>query len=531
MSGDGAFVDGRVFTGTHYAEAFLVESGRFVAVGTNDEIRRLQPVGCPLRRLAGALVIPGLVDPHLHLASIVRGRHGVPLQGARDLDAVVARIEAWGERHPKGPIVGRGWDEQRLPGHRAPTRQELDRAEGRRPVILYRVCGHAAAVNSVALEAVGALEKILELHGGRFATGDDGRPNGLLYERALDLLQPLLDRMPGVTPAEVRGILGEAASYGLTTVASVNASPDELTAAVAIAPLRDVPTRLRLYLRADRWKPSDGLPDIRPRGEARSLVRGLKAITDGSFGARTAWLEEPYADAPTSLGLPVWADADLVRLAVEVAAQGFSLALHAIGDRALSRALRVFEQTPNLVHPRIEHASLVPRSLVPRLRAFRGSVVIQPSFAVTDDWIPERLGSDRAQGAYAWRTLLAAGVNLAGSSDAPFDELDPWIGLGAAVEGAPWRRTFDAEAAERLSPEEAVSAYTIGGARALGEDGPHGISPGAPADFVVVRAPDLSTAVARRGRDGLETWREGIRVAVGPFPDPSAREGAKPRGV
>jgi predicted amidohydrolase YtcJ len=519
MNGAGAFVDGRVFTGTGYAEAFLVEDGRFVAVGTNDEVERVRPVGCPIHRLGNTVVIPGLVDAHLHLAAIVRGREGVPLEGARGLDDLVARVQSWGEQHPQGPIVGRGWDESGFRDRRGPTKRELDRAGGERPVILYRVCGHAAAVNSAVLASLDALERAPEVAGGRFGVGDDGRPDGRIFERALDRLQPFLDRAPGLRASQLRGILEEAASAGLTTVASLNATHDELAAVAELAPGPPLPARLRLYLRADEWRPGSPLPELRTPGEGRSVIRGLKAITDGSFGARTAWLEAPYADDPTTTGIPVWSDAELLQLADAAADAEIPLAIHAIGDRALARALTVFEATPGAPSPRLEHASLVPRSLLARLQAFRGTVVVQPNFAVTDAWIPERLGADRAQGAYAWRTLLDAGVKLAGSSDAPFDELDPWVGLGAAVDGPPWRRgPRTGERSERLTPEEAVEAYTIGGARALNEPGLHGISVGGAADFVVVRAPDLATAIRRRGRDGLETWRGGGRVGVRPAP-------------
>ncbi|MCI4350694.1 MAG: amidohydrolase [Thermoplasmata archaeon] len=526
MSGDGAFVDGRVFTGSGYAEAFLVESGRFVAVGTNEEVRRRRPVGCPVHALGGHLVIPGLVDPHLHLTAIVRGGRGVPLRGARDLDELSARVASWGERHPVGPIVGRGWDESEFPGREAPTRREIDRVERDRPVILYRACGHAAAVNSAALEAINVHETPSDLAGGRFGAGSDGRPNGLLYERALDRLQPIVDQMPRVTPAELRVVLEEAATTGLTTVATVNSSPEEVAVLAELVTTRPLSTRIRVYPQADLWRAGTPLPELRVREEERSLVRGLKAITDGSFGARTAWLDSPYVDAPGECGVPVWSDTDLRQLGADAAAQQIPLALHAIGDRALRRALDLFEANPAIPSPRLEHASLVPPSLLEKLGAFSGWAVVQPNFAITDGWVPDRLGSERARGAYAWRTLIDAGVNLAGSSDAPFDVFDPWVGLRAAVDGAPWRRTAPGFAPERLTPEEAVAAYTVGAARALDETGPWGISEGAPADFVRVGAPDLDIAVRPREHVALETWRDGVRVAARP-----PREGAKAGGV
>jgi predicted amidohydrolase YtcJ len=513
MSADGAFLDGRVFTGERYAEAFLVEDGRIVAIGTSAAVRRERPVGSRVHRLGGRLVIPGLIDPHLHLAAIVRMRRGVPLAGVGGFDELVSRLERWAGEHPAEPVIGRGWDERQFVEGRAPTRGDLDRAHTAQPVVLYRVCGHAAAVNSVVLEQLGAGRTAPPVLGGRFGLGPDGRPNGLLYDGALDRLPVLVDPAPRLSAEDLRMVLHEAAMVGLTTVGSVNSPPEELTAVAKLATGPNLPVRVRLYPPAESWRPGDPLPNVRPRGEPRSIVRGLKAITDGSFGARTAWLDAPYADDPTTSGLPVWSVEKLRELGRAAAEEGIPLALHAIGDRALATVLGVFEDASAIPSPRIEHASLVPPALAGRLASFRGTVVVQPHFAETDGWIPERLGVERARWAYPWRSLLTAGARLAGSSDAPFDAFDPWDGLQAAVEGAPWRRSKQRKDPERLSPEEAVAAYTIGGARALGEPGPSGLSVGAPADFVVVRAKDLESAVTGRARDGLTTFIAGAPVA------------------
>ena len=513
MTAGGAFVDGRVFTGRGYVEAFLVEEGRIAVVGSTTSVQRERPVGCPVHRLHGQLVIPGLIDPHLHLAEIVRAQRGVSLGQVRSIDALVARVERWAESHRSGPILGRGWDESRFAERRAPTRRDLDRAEGERPVVLYRVCGHAAAVNSAALEIVGATRTSPSVPGGRFGVGDDGTPDGLLYERALERVEPIVNSAPPPTASDLRSVTEEAASAGLTMVASVNSPPEEVAAVGALGEGPALPLRLRLYPPADRWHAGDSLPDLRLPGESRSIVRGLKVITDGSFGARTAWIDEPYADATGTSGMPVWPEQRLRELARAAADQQISLALHAIGDRALATVLRALDGAPRIPAPRIEHASLVPPSLLGPLTSFRGSVVAQPHFAATDRWIPERLGVDRARWAYAWRTLLSAGVQLAGSSDAPFDVFDPWQGMKAAVDGAPWRRRRAQPDPEGLSPEQAVAMYTLGGARALAEPGPHGLAVGGRADFVVVRAPDLASAVHRRGRDGLTTWCGGVPVA------------------
>ncbi len=161
------WLGGRIFTGSRYAEALLIEDGRVVVAGSEEEVRRSSPTGVETHQLAGHLVIPGLVDSHLHLSELVRQREGVALDGARSIVEAGERIAAWTVQNPHGPIFGRGWNQDELVDGRWPDRQDLDRFAPDRPAVLYRICGHVAWTNSPALALMGIEPETPDPPGGR----------------------------------------------------------------------------------------------------------------------------------------------------------------------------------------------------------------------------------------------------------------------------------------------------------------------------------------------------------------------------
>ncbi|HZY69462.1 MAG TPA: amidohydrolase [Thermoplasmata archaeon] len=525
MTGDVAVLDAVVFSGRRYGEALLVEQGRVVVVGSRSEVLRAAPTGAERLRVGGRLVIPGLVDPHLHLSAIIQGRSAVDLTGARNVVEIAERASVWASTHPRGPVVGQGWDDAAFDPPELPTREALDRSVTDRPMILFRVCGHAAAVNSATLERLGMSDRPPYLAGGRVGVDAAGRPNGLLYERAVDLLRPILAERPVVRPEEVARLACELAAMGITRAASLSASMEEAAAIDRAAESGPLACGFQVYLRADEWHGNGGALARRGAEGERPLVAGVKAFADGSFGARTAWLEEPYADVPEDRGMSIGTEAELTELVRSTSQQRTPVAIHAIGDRALRAALGAFAEVPDAPTPRIEHASLASPSLWRSMQAFPGTYVVQPTFAWTDGWIPERLGRSRSRWAYAWRTMRALGLRLAGSSDAPFDDPDPWRGMAAAVRGPPWRLGDPEPCSERSTEEEALRLYTEGGHTAMGVDGGEPWPGADDGSFVVLDAPDLALAV-RAGRGSVAAaWRKGRPAwsRDGRSPSPTAR--------
>jgi predicted amidohydrolase YtcJ len=510
MEGTALFRGGRIFTGHRWVSAIAVEAGRVVAAGTDAEVRRASH-NAERVDLAGRVVIPGLIDAHLHLTGLALERVGVNLAGTRHEGEITERCTAWAADHPDGPVIGRGWDQERMEGRAYPRRATLDQAFPDREVVLWRVCGHAAFVNSRALDTLGIVASTDDPAGGRIVHDEQGNPTGVLIDAAMDGLGSIRHRAMLAHPEATDRVLLDASACGLTTVASMSAAPAEVRAAAERALRAPPPVRLRYYV--DLAARSE--VERHPREWAEGLVRvsGVKAITDGSFGAHTAWLSEPYDDRPGEVGLPIGSSdalADEIGVAGEL---GLQVALHAIGDRAIYRALRLLQLGYAGPTPRIEHASLLPPNLYPFLDRVRPHLVVQPRFVVSDFWLPERLGAVRARFAYSFRSLLERGYRLAGSSDAPVEAFDPWTGIAAAVyRGEPHAGRWESAASERLPPESAVKLYTVGAGEALEEPGLGTLETGAPADLVVLRVPSLEEAVDAGQAAVAETWLGGTRV-------------------
>jgi hypothetical protein len=500
----------------------LIDGGSVVAVGSEVEVRRSAPVGAEVVPLEGRVVIPGLIDTHLHLESLTRLRLSLDLTGVRDLDDLLARVREWASTHPEGTVYGRGLDVERSLRGRWPTRVDLDRAVRDRPVVLRHVSGHAAIGNGAALSAASVESRSPAEDHGRVGRDVDGRPNGILYEDAMDWWAPLLSA-PSSEDEMVR-TLECLASLGLTTVTSMAVSGGELTVLRSLAADGRLPVRVRAYvplLRLGELRRADLAP-VGPSG--RFTVVGSKGFTDGAFGTRTAWLSEPYADAPEGSGLSVESDETLSSALEASASLGLAPALHAIGDRAVVRAARLL--APYVGRPgapaRIEHVGLTPPAVLSLLDQVRPALVVQPGFLWSDFWLPGRLGADRTRWAYVFRTLIDRGHLIAGSSDAPVDPVDPWRGLRAAVERRDaWGRSANPDPREALTLEEAVQLYTRNAGAVLGEPTLGSLEPGARADFVVLASKRLGEALRSGARAVQETWVSGDRVF-----DAAAREGA-----
>ncbi len=511
---------GRVQTGARTAEALLVEDGRVAAVGSEAEVRRASPTGVEHRALAGRLLLPGLVDAHLHVAELTRNRNGLPLGELRSAEELERRLSAWADEHPTGPLVGRGWDAERFTGRETVDRRGLDRVVPDRPVVLFHVSGHAAVANSAALadaERIGGPPEATLL-----GHASDGAPNGLVYEEGLRWLRPAVEAALEVSPDAVADTLRDCAALGLTLVGTMNTHEGEARTLATLDREGQLPIGVRAYLNLDL--DFDAVPPPAERPDRRFRVIGVKAFADGAFGPRTAWLDAPYADAPEESGRAVGSDADVADRLSAAAGRGLALAVHAIGDRGLARALAFLapwagasDRPPD----RVEHASLTPPHLWPLLEGVRPTLAVQPGFILSDHWLDRRLGAARARWAYAFRSLLDRGLPLAGSSDAPFDPVDPWRGIRAAVERADEiGRSANRDPAEALPVAEAVRLYTTSAAAALGEPTRGRLVAGGPADLVVLDAPSLETAVRSRAPPVEETWVGGRPVYVRASPAP-----------
>ncbi len=422
-------------------------------------------------------VTPGFVDSHVHPVGYGRQQSELDLVGAASYADTLARVEA--AAAGEGWLRGRGWDQNDwadAPEGGWPRAADLDAIVGERPVALRRIDGHAVWVSSAALAAAGILASTPDPEGGRIVRGPDGAPTGVLVDTAADLLPEEAPSKVQIRRWAVAG-LEALARTGLTGAHVMGADDDTLEVLSYLDRKDRLPLRLWVYVDPDS-EAAERLKTEGPWAGQALQVRGVKAYADGALGSRGALLREPYADEPGHVGLAVTSPEALGELAVALTASGAQLAVHAIGDLGVKRALDAVSEARE-AHPeaevrhRVEHAQVVHPEDVPRFAALRVIASVQPSHATSDrPWVAARLGEARVPWSYAWKTLAEAGATLAFGSDAPVEDPAPAEQLWAATRrqdarGLPeggWRPE------EAVSLEAAVEAFTRGAAKAVHDE-------------------------------------------------------------
>lgn len=491
------------------ATAVAIRDGRFVAVGSDDEIHALAGPSTVIEDLAGAAVVPGLIDAHNHMQSTGHMLREVQLFDTRSIPEIVARVAARVAETPKGEwIVGRGWDESLLAEGRHPNRHDLDAVSPDNPVLLHRVWNKLVC-NSAALRAAGIDKNTPDppadvLYSGSFERDEQGDPTGLFRDRAKDLIS---NHVPEPTEEErVAAIAAASRAYnavGLTCVAEPGLYPEEIRAYDRAKREGKLTVRTDMLMAA--WgfgapETEDGLEERFSAmgiggGYGDDLLRleGIKLMIDGGMSDRTARMFEPYLDQPDHRGTWVVEPKRLVKLIRLVHDLGWPMDIHTCGDEAQEVVVGAYADAqrdnpkPWLRH-RVHHAYFPTETALQRMAEAQISAVVSSPFLTNlGEGFVNSVGPERASRAMPMRTYLNAGVPLAGSSDSYITDYNPWVGMHAAVN----RRTVTGrdlgKEREALTPAEALHSYTIGGAFAVGrEDRQGSISPGKLADLVVL---------------------------------------------
>jgi predicted amidohydrolase YtcJ len=393
-------------------------------------------------------------------------------------------------------ILGHGWQQNDWPGG-FPTAAELDAVAPERPVYLTAKSLHAAWVNSAALRAAGIGAGSPDPLNGKIMRDEAGRPNGILLEAAMGLVEKMI--RPTVT--EVTDAIEAAQPVlwqsGLTGVHDFDGRSSFMA-------LQALDACGALKLRTIKSLPLELLPHARELGlrsgfgNDRLRIGSVKVFMDGALGPRTAAMFQPYLNEPENQGILNLDGEELSEHGRQAADMGLSMAVHAIGDRAVHEALNGFEQLrayererhlPALRH-RIEHVQLIHPDDVSRLGGMGIIASMQPIHAPADMPAADRYWGERARLSYAWRTQLNNGARLAFGSDAPVESPNPFWGLHAAAtrcraDGSPGSQGWYPE--QRLSMQEALEGFTLGAAYAAGmEDRLGQLAPGYYADLIVV---------------------------------------------
>jgi len=307
---DRLFINGLVHTpeGT-LRESILVRDGRIVSLSPAGEAAGQPPAGTEVIDLAGAHVLPGLMDAHLHLTGYGTSLELVDLSGARSWDEVVDRVVRFARDRPPGEwILGRGWDQNLWPGHAFPDRKELDRALPKRAVLLQRVDGHAAVANARALELAGIDRTTKDPAGGRILRRKDGVPTGVLVDNAVDLARKVVPAPDAaVIERRILGACDALARFGLTQVDDAGTTAAELAVLRKLAAADRLPIRVYVLLNgSDQELLARELAQPPTRGGPAMLrIGGVKLYADGALGSRGALLGADYSDDPGNRGLAV----------------------------------------------------------------------------------------------------------------------------------------------------------------------------------------------------------------------------------
>jgi hypothetical protein len=476
--------------------ALAVRGGEIVALGSDDEARTALP-GAPAVDLEGRHVLPGLTDAHLHFDWYSLGLLAVDAE-TPSLDECLRRVAAMAARKPAGEwITGLGWNQNEW-GGRFPTAADLDRVAPAHPVLLRAKSGHAGWVNSLALRLAGITEATANPPTGEIGRDAHGRPNGILFEDAVDLVDHLVPAPSAEAVAQAMlPAMENAWRAGLTGVHDF----DSVRSFRAWQILKE---RGQLGLRVVKTIPVRHLPEAIGLGLRSGFgddwlrLGNVKVFLDGALGPRTAAMLAPYEGEPDNYGIVVTDKEELYEHASRAALSGLAMTVHAIGDKANHDLLDVYtvirseerERGQAPLRHRCEHVQLLHPDDLGRLAALNVIASMQPIHATSDMRMADRFWGPRSAGAYGLRTQLEAGTPLAFGSDCPVESFNPFWGIHAAVtrrraDGSPGPDGWYPE--QRLSVEGAIHGFTLGAAYAgYAERRLGSLAPGKLADLIVV---------------------------------------------
>jgi hypothetical protein len=506
-----------------------VANGRIVALGSESDVSGLFGDNTEIIDVKGMTVMPGLIDSHNHMVRFGENLKSIEVTPTRvkRITDILDKLENKAKNTPPGEwIQAWGYDDTQLEDRRHPVNEDLDKVCPQHPVILMRTCMHVMAVNSYALKMARISRKTPDPPGGRIGRKEDGAPNGLLFELgAMNLVNRLLPLPNASACAESLNLASEVyVREGLTTVTEAGAgwsgNPHE-AAGFQIAWSSDQLTpRVNLGLMEETYNlfiENRGTGLFTGFGDDFLKLGPAKFVADGGIGAKTAALSEPYENS-SDCGV-MCEDSEDLRKRMEAAHRaGYQIAVHAIGDRTIDMVLSNYEKIltkyPRAHRHRIEHLAVCKPEFFKRIRQLQIIAVVQPAFLhyLGDSFI-KNLGPQRLEYTIPIRSMIENGILVAGSSDRPVTEGNPWSGIWAAVN----RKTVSNQSIgleQQISVEQALKLYTTNSAYTNFLDHRLGmLSPGKYADIIVLDKNPLAIAPKElKGITVLRTFIEGKEV-------------------
>jgi predicted amidohydrolase YtcJ len=515
------------------AQAMAIDSvsGRIVAVGSDDEVRRVGGQGREIVDLKGRAVLPGFIDAHIHLLDTAYRAHYIDAGACTSEDEVVALVRERAAQTPAGTwIQGGHWDKALWPGQHFPTRASLDTVTPNHPVVLWSKDGHLLWVNSLALQRAGITAETPQPANGAILHDDRGEPTGVLQEEgATNLVYRVVDKADStLSRSLMRRALTELQSRGITTIHDIEGN-------ASLRAFQELQNEGALGVRVQMLLPRQMLPQLPALGIANAendllRVGGIKIFADGTLGSQTAAMLESFEGNPGNYGILSTPEREMLENVRDAARMGITIAIHAIGDRAAQLALNAIEHAQMLLQQdaengsvtpqpryRLEHVQLITPADLQRMRRMGVIASVQPYHAVADRDIAERYWGKRSRHAYAYRTMHSLGIPLALGSDSPVETFDPLRILYAAtlrrepvVARPPWLPD------QTLPVADALWGYTLGAAYAGAEEQRKGsLTVGKLGDAVVLREDILSVPQDKIIENGVQATILGGSIVYG----------------
>ncbi len=471
------------------AESFAIKDGKFIAIGTNEEI---QAKYATLKTVdaKNQTIVPGLIDAHCHFFGLGLSLQKVNLRGTKSYDEILDKLAVFKKEKNADYITGRGWDQNDWEVKVFPTKEKLDKLFPNTPVAIRRVDGHALLVNEAALKysGISSTKFPKKVTGGEFIQ-KNGKLTGILIDAAMGYI-----KIPNETKKEaIQGLIDAqkiAFSYGLTTVndAGVSKSTIDLMDSLQIA--GDL--KMRIYAMVSVSQKN--LDYYLPKGiikTDRLNVRSFKVYGDGALGSRGAAMRKSYSDRDNHFGALIFKPKRYTEIAAQIAKSDYQMNTHAIGDSANTHILKTYKMALKGQKDRrwkIEHAQIISPEDFDKFDNIVPSV--QPTHATSDMyWAKDRVGAERMKGAYAYKDLLKKYGSVALGTDFPVEKVSPFLTFYAAAV----RKDTDNYPAggfqmeNVLTREETLKGMTIWAAHSNFEENEKGsIEVGKFADFVIL---------------------------------------------
>ncbi|WP_027964249.1 amidohydrolase [Halalkalibacillus halophilus] len=506
----------------HKVEAIVESDGVILETGSLDFLRATYKDQITREVEFSGVMFPGFIDSHLHIVGHGERLLRIDLTYEAVRENVLAKVKDKVATLNDGDwLIAEGFNENLWEDPTVIHLNELDEVSPNHPVVLTRVCRHALVANSKALQIAGITDDTEEPSGGVMERDSQGEIVGYFHDQAQELIKAVMPEaneayLTHAIDTSINDLLSHGIVSGHTEDLAYYGGLEKTVRAFENV-IRD-----KNHFRAHLLVHHEALPEFIAspyhfNKDQWVEFGAMKLFVDGALGGRTALLSFPYADDPSTSGVSIHTDEQLEALILEAREHNMPIAAHVIGDQAFENVISIIEKhpAPKGMNDRLIHGQIMRKDLIERIKGLAVSIDIQPTFVKSDfPWALERLDDRLASTSYPWKSYLEAGILCAGSSDAPIEEVNVLDGIQAAVTRQSIYDNLEYGVAEKLSVYEAISLYTVNGAKVIGKENQQGsLMEGAFADYVILDTDPFSQPVEMINQiDVLETIVNGESV-------------------